>query len=247
MFLATMTMPQVEAALEQTRTVIIPWGSVEEHGSHLPLNTDLLHAEEVARRAAVQRPVLVAPPLPYGVCRSTSDHPGTVSISAAAVRLLARAVSASLYRMGCRQMLFLTGHAGSAHLAALIEAGEQLLSEFPDIKVAVVNVLDLLQEARRREPTLVQTSGDAHAGEVETAIVLALRPDLVQGRAPAEWPAFPKFILTRQKRRYWPGGVWGDPAPATAAQGTQILEAEVKELLRVLQQLENYPDSSGSE
>jgi len=242
MLLATMTMPQVEAALQQTRTVIIPCGSVEEHGPHLPLNTDLLHAEEVAQRAAARRAVLVAPPLPYGHCRSTSDHPGTISISAAAVRLLARDVATSLYRMGCRQILFLTGHAGGTHLAALIEAGEQLLAAFPDVSVAVVNVLDLLREALRQDPTLVQTPGDAHAGEVETAVVLAIQPEMVQGTAPAEWPAFPKYILTRQKRRYWPGGVWGDPGPATAAQGLKILEAEVQELLRVMQQLENISD-----
>ena len=185
----------------------------------------------------------MAPSLPYGRCRSTSDHPGTISISAAAVCLLANDVATSLYRMGCRQILFLTGHAGSTHLAALIEAGEQLLAAFPDIRVAVVNVLDLLREALRQDPTLVQTPGDAHAGEVETALVLAIRPELVQGTAPAEWPAFPKYILTRQKRRYWPGGVWGDPGPATAAQGLKILEAEVQELLRVMQQLENFADS----
>lgn len=243
MLLATMTMPQVEAALRQTQTVIIPCGSVEEHGPHLPLNTDLLHAQEVAERAAARHPVLVAPPLPYGLCRSTSDHPGTISISGAAVRLLAREVATSLYRMGCRQIIFLSGHAGGTHLAALTEAGEQLLQDFPDIKVAVVNILDLLGEARRREPSLVQTPGDAHAGEVETAIVLAIRPECVRGTAPAEWPAFPKYILTRQKRRYWPGGVWGDPGPATAAQGLKILEHEVKELVNVIQHLENFIDS----
>ncbi len=243
MLLATMTMPQVEAALQQTQTVLIPCGSVEEHGPHLPLNTDLLHAQEVAERVAARRAVLVAPPLPYGLCRSTSDHPGTISISAAAVRLLARDVATSLYRMGCRHIIFLTGHAGGTHVAALIEAGEQLLQDFPDIKVAVVNVLDLLREALRQDPTLIQTPGDAHAGEVETAIVLAIRPELVQGTAPAEWPAFPKYILTRQKRRYWPGGVWGDPGPATAAQGLKILEYEVNGLLTVIQHLENFTDS----
>lgn len=242
MLLETMTMPQVEAALRQTQTVIIPCGSVEEHGPHLPINTDLLHAQEVAKRAAACLPVLVAPPLPYGLCRSTSDHPGTISISGAAVRLLARDVATSLYRQGCRRVIFLTGHAGGTHVAALIEAGERLLEECAAIQVAVVNVLDLLREVLRFEPGLVQTTGDAHAGEVETAIMLAIKPELVQGRGPAEWPAFPRFILTRQKRRYWPGGIWGDPSSATAAQGERILQGEVTELLKVIQRLENFGD-----
>jgi len=239
MLLAHLTMPQFEAALQRTRTVIIPCGSVEEHGPHLPLLTDLLHAQEVAQRAAAQHPLLVAPPLPYGLCRSTSDHPGTISISGQAVRLLATEVAASLYRQGCRAIVFLTGHAGGTHVAALIEAGEQLLRDFPDIQVAVVNVLNLLQDACRLDPALVRTPGDSHAGEVETAIMLAIHPDLVQGSAPPDRPAFPKYILTREKRRYWPSGVWGDPGPATAAQGEKILACEVRELLTVIRTLES--------
>jgi creatinine amidohydrolase len=241
MLLATMTMPQFEAALEQTRTVIIPCGSVEEHGPHLPLLTDLYHAQEVARRAAAQHPLLVAPPLPYGLCRSTSQHPGTISISGEAVRLLAREVGASLYRQGCRALIFLTGHAGSTHVAALIEAGEQLLQDGADLRVAVVNVLHLLQDACRLDPTLVQTPDDGHAGEVETALMLAIHPELVHGSAPPDRPAFPKYILTREKRRYWPSGVWGNPGPATAAQGERILAAEVRELLTVIRTLEGQP------
>lgn len=242
MLMETMTMPQFEAALQQTRTVIIPCGSVEEHGPHLPLNTDLLHAQEVARRTAALYPVLVAPPLPYGLCRSTRDHPGTLSISGATLQALAVEVATSLYRHGVRQVLFLTGHAGGSHLAALVTAGDQLLQDLPDIKVAVVNVLDLLRQALSRTPSLVQTPDDAHAGEVETAVLLAAHPHLVAGTAPAEWPAFPKFILTRQKRRYWPGGVWGDPGAATSSQGLKILENEAKELLDVIKYLETFTD-----
>jgi creatinine amidohydrolase len=67
---------------------------------------------------------------------------------------------------------------------------------------------------------------------------LAAYPHLVQGRAPAEWPTFPKFILVRDKRRYWPGGVWGDPAAAGAAQGEEILAAETRRLLAVIAALE---------
>ena len=60
--------------------------------------------------------------------------------------------------------------------------------------------------------------------------MMAAYPDLVRGTAPEEWPRFPKYVLVRDKRRYWPGGVWGNPAPATAAQGEAILAAEVDKL-----------------
>jgi creatinine amidohydrolase len=227
-------MPAFEAWREQHRTVILPVGSVEEHGPHLPLGTDTFHALEVARRAGEVRPALVAPPLYYGLCRSTREHPGTVSISGNTLRALVTELGREFYRQGLCNLVIMSGHAGGTHMAALVEAGETLLAELPGLKVAVVNLLDLLREVVAARPELVKTRGDSHAGEVETALMLAISPHLVEGSAPAEWPTFPKYLLVRDKRRHWPGGVWGDPGPATAAQGEAILQAEVDRLVEVL-------------
>jgi len=238
-----MTMPGIEALGRQTRTVILPLGSLEEHGPHLPLGTDTFHAMEVARRVAGLRPVLVAPPWFYGLCRSTREHPGTVSISGDALRTLLLAVGREFCRQGMRNLVFISGHAGGTHMSAILEAGEQLLSELPEVRVAVVNLLDLLREVVADRPELVQTKGDSHAGEVETAIMMAAYPDLVRGTAREEWPTFPKYILVRNKRRYWPGGVWGNPARATAVQGEAILAAEADKLSLVINKLEESADS----
>jgi len=227
-------LPAFEAWRARHRTVILPVGSVEEHGPHLPLGTDAFHAIELARRVAELRPVLVAPPLYYGVCRSTREHPGTVSISGDTLRALVTDLGREFYRNGMRHLLLLSGHAGGTHMAALTEAGEQLLAELPRLNIAICNILDLLREVLAARPELVQTKGDAHAGEVETALMLATCPHLVEGRAPAEWPDFPKYVLVRDKRRYWPGGVWGDPGPATAAQGEALLQAEAERLAEVI-------------
>jgi creatinine amidohydrolase len=242
MLMSQLTMPEFEAALAKTTTVIIPFGSLEEHGPHLPLGTDASHAVVVAHRAAELYPMLVAPPVPYGLCRSTSEHPGTISIASPTLKALALDISRELFRQGCRQIILLTGHAGGTHVAALVEAGELLLRELPEVKVAVVNVLELLREALRQTPELVQTPGDSHAGEVETAIMLAVHPELVKGTAPAEWPAFPKFILARRKRRFWPGGVWGDPGAATREKGDKILQQEVNLLVDLVKNLERFKD-----
>jgi len=216
------------------RTVILPVGSVEEHGPHLPLGTDTFHALEVARRAAQLRPVLVAPPVFYGLCRSTREHPGTLSISGQTLRALVTELGREFHRQGLNNLVIMSGHAGGTHMAALVEAGETLLTELPELQVAVVNLLDLLREVVAARPELVKTRGDAHAGEVETALMLAAYPHLVEGTAPAEWPTFPKYVLARDKRHYWPGGVWGDPGPATADQGEALLQAEVNRLVEVL-------------
>jgi creatinine amidohydrolase len=227
-------MPEFEAWRAEHRTVIVPVGSVEEHGPHLPLGTDTFHALEVARRAAEARPVLVAPPLYYGLCRSTREHPGTVSISGDTLRALVVELGREFYRQGASNLVIMSGHAGGTHMAALVEAGETLLAELPEAQVAVVNLLEVLREVVAARPELVKTKGDSHAGEVETALMLAAYPHLVKGTAPAEWPTFPKYVLARDKRRHWPGGVWGDPAPATTAQGEAILQAEVERLVEVL-------------
>ena len=87
-------------------------------------------------------------------------------------------------------------------MAALVEAGETLLAELPELQVAVVNLLEVLREVLAARPDLVKTRGDSHAGEVETALMLAAYPHLVSGTAPAEWPSFPKYVLVRDKRRY---------------------------------------------
>jgi creatinine amidohydrolase len=157
-----------------------------------------------------------------------------VSVSGDTLRALVAELGREFYRQGLRNLVMMSGHAGGTHMAALVEAGEMLLAELPEAQVAVVNLLDLLREVVAARPELVQTKGDSHAGEVETALMLAAYPHLVQGSAPAEWPTFPKYVLARDKRRHWPGGVWGDPTPATASQGEAILQAEVERLLEIL-------------
>jgi creatinine amidohydrolase len=229
-----LSLPEFEAARAELRTVLLPVGSLEEHGPHLPLGTDTFHAQEVARRVAALRPVVVAPPVFYGMCRSTREHPGTVSISGDTLRSLIKDLGREFYRQGLRRLIILSGHAGGTHLSALIEAAETLLEECADLRLAVVNILELLREVLADKPHLVKTRGDSHAGEVETAVMLAAYPKLVKGTAPAEWPSFPKYELVRDKRRYWPGGVWGDPGAAGAAQGEEILTAEARRLVQLI-------------
>ncbi len=177
-------MPEFSAWREEHGTVILPVGSVEEHGPHLPLGTDTFHALEVARRAAELRPVLVAPPLYYGLCRSTREHPGTVSISGETLRALVTDLGREFHRQGTGSLVIMSGHAGGTHMAALVEAGETLLAQLPNLQVAVVNLLDLLREVVAAQPELVQTRGDSHAGEVETALMLAAVTPPGEGHGP---------------------------------------------------------------
>jgi creatinine amidohydrolase len=230
-----MTMSEFEAGLERTRTVLLPFGSVEEHGPHLPLSTDTIEAYEVCKKAALLLPLFVAPPIHYGNCRSTSCHPGTISISTGTLKGLFIDIVTSLRSHGLRCFVALTGHAGGAHRMALQEAGEELLVRFDDICIAVVSEYDLAKDEGRG---LIETDGDSHAGEIETSRILHSHPRLVKGSAPREFPSFPSGILVRNKRAYWPGGVWGDPGKATAAKGARLEELVTGRLIALVQQLE---------
>jgi creatinine amidohydrolase len=239
MIIEEMTMPEFVSGLEKTRTVFIPFGSTEEHGPHLPLSTDTLHAVEVGRKLARRRPIFVAPPIPYGVCRSTSRHPGTISVGTGTLRALVIDIVTSLYRQGLRNFILLTGHAGGTHTATLTDAGEELLERFSDLRIAVLTEFML---AAREGRGLIETPDDSHAGEIETSRIMHSHPQLVRGEAEKEYPDFPMGILVRDKRKFWPGGVWGDPTKASAEKGRALEELVVNALDRFVTRLETWQE-----
>ena len=239
MVLEDLTMLEFEEGLAKTRTVLIPFGSTEEHGGHLPLSTDTLHAIEVGRKLAQRRAIFIAPPIHYGVCRSTSDHPGTISITTATLKQLALDIVTSLHRQGLRNFILLSGHAGGTHLSALIDAGEELLGRFADLRIAVLTEFML---ASREGRGIIETEDDSHAGEIETSRLLHSHPHLVKGKGEKEYPDFPKGILVRNKRKFWQNGVWGDPTLASAEKGALLEEAVLKALDRLVGRLETMEE-----
>ncbi|HMN01398.1 MAG TPA: creatininase family protein [Geobacter anodireducens] len=239
MIIETMTMVEFEEGLRATRTVLVPFGSVEEHGSHLPLSTDTIQAYEVGKNAAVLTRLFVAPPVHYGSCRSTSCHPGTISITTATLKSLMKDIVRSLYQQGLRNVIILTGHAGGSHRMALQDAGEELLPELPELNIAVVTEYEL---AYREGKSIIETVGDSHAGEIETSRIMHSHPDLVKGCAEREFPSFPPGLLVRNKRKYWPGGVWGDPSKASVEKGRLIEDLVVAKVVQLARTLEAFEE-----
>ncbi len=235
--LEEITMTEFEEGLKNTKTVIIPLGSVEEHGSHLPLLTDTIHAYEIAKEVSKIIPVYIAPPIYYGICRSTRDHGGTITISGDVLRGLIKDIVQSMYRHGLHHFVLLSGHAGGTHMAAVVEAGEWLIETIPGIKVAVVSALDLLSSI---EANIIETKNDSHAGEAETSIMLYLKPRLVKGMGKEEYPNLSRFILVKDKKRYWPGGIWGDPTKATKEKGEKLFNHMVKKVIDLVKQIQGY-------
>lgn len=228
--------------LTKTQTVLLPVGATEGHGAHLPLGTDSFQALDVCRRLAERRSLFVAPPILYGVCRSTSQHPGTLGIRTETLKSLLIDVFEALYRQGMRNFVVLSGHAGGTHNATLLDAGECLMISLPEAKIAVVTEYDLAAEQGK---DLIETVGDSHAGEIEASRMLATRPHLVKEGAVEDSPTFPKHILVRNKLHCWPSGVWGDPSKASAEKGREIEEVVVGALEQLVVELEEFVEPAG--
>jgi len=243
MIIEEITSQDFLTGLTKSRTALVPVGATEGHGAHLPLGTDSFQALDVCKRLAERRDLFVAPPISYGVCRSTSQHPGTLSIRTETLKSLLLDIIEALYRQGLRNFVVLSGHAGGTHNAALLDAGERLLETLPESKIAVVTEYDL---AAGKGKGLIETAGDSHAGEIEASRMLATRPHLVKKGAVEDYPRFPQHILVRNKQHFWPSGVWGDPTKASAEKGLQIEELVVKALDRLVTELEAFVEPEGS-
>ncbi|MBI5409415.1 MAG: creatininase family protein [Nitrospirae bacterium] len=235
MLLENMTMAEFKKHLKKTKTIIFPFGTVEEHGNHLPLNTDTLIIYEALKRVVQKRKVFLAPPVYYGVCTSTSQHPGTISITPETLRRITSDIVRDAYKKGLRNFFLLTGHGGGLHSFALKEAAEILVDELKGVKMTVLCPYDVL---RKELSELAETANDSHAGEIETSLVLCLAPELVKGRSREEYPDFPKPFIVRDKLKYWRGGVWGNPAKASAGKGEKVMKLIVDKIIGVLDMAE---------
>jgi creatinine amidohydrolase len=211
MDLMWMTMEDVRKEQKAGTPVIVPFGTVEQHGSHLPLSTDTLQASAVASKAAERVRVIVAPPVHYGQCSSTRNHPGTVTLSGDTLRSVASDLIISISGQGFKKIILFSGHAGRIHMAALREAAEACVQANSALKLAVICDLDLVKEV----------SGDL----LETP------------RPMEEYPQLPAGRVVPDPENYWPGGVWGNPRAADAEKGRIIVERSAKALAEIVKSL----------
>lgn len=235
MLLENITMFDFKNGLKKTKTLIIPFGTIEEHGSHLPLSTDTIQVCDVVKEVLRRVKVFVAPPLHYGVLTSTRDHAGSIGISANSLRMITRDIIKAAYAKGLRNFILISGHAGSIHMSALREVGEDMIDELSDIKIAVISEYDMI---RRESEKFVETKDDGHAGEIETSRILYLAPQLVKGRGKEEYPKLPKPFLVRNKVKYWKDGVWGNPAKATREKGEKLFLFSVERVVEIVKGIE---------
>jgi mycofactocin precursor peptide peptidase len=245
--LATARWPDVEAG--PRRLLVVPVGSLEQHGPHLPLDTDTRIAVAVAARAcacacacAGRAGVGVAPPIAIGASGEHADFPGTLSIGSEALTL----VLVELGRQASRHwpaMLLVNGHGGN--VPAINEALKLLRAEGRRCHAWHAGV--------RSAPPACPDAGaapfavDAHAGRVETSIMLALAPhdvrlDLAAPGDPRPLAAIMPELRAHGTRHVSPNGVLGDPTGASATEGERLLAQLTADLDDTLTALLTTPE-----
>ncbi|MGH2558608.1 MAG: creatininase family protein [Thermomicrobiales bacterium] len=250
--LAEMTWQDAKRAVAEGRVVIIPFGSIEQHGHHLPLATDSINLTNTATLAAREAGALLAPTQVFGVSHNHLDFAGTMSLEPETLIAVIQDLVASLYHHGFRRILLLNGHGGNN--ATIDVAAIKARKRFPDAVIGHSYSAALARDARP-----LWTSGFVyHADEGETARLMAIRPELVE-MANAVRDVTPTF--DRYYHRYYdPGanrdsltglvtyglpqtqvlarsGTMGDASVADPELGKQAIALTVNNLVRVLHDL----------
>ena len=212
-----LTWQEVAAMADRERTVLIlPMGAIEQHGPHLPLMVDHAIAIGVIGQAVARLDPAVAayvlPPLPYGKSNEHGAFPGTISLTATTLLATVMDIGDSLYRSGFRKLILVNGHGGQPPVLDI--AATDLHDRYPTMEVLSIFVW-------RAAPTYKALLGDRegaegmHAGDAETSLMLALRPDAVRrDRADCVYP--PDRL---------PGSAIGPKGPLAYAWRTEELSA----------------------
>ena len=227
--MSAMTWPEVEALTRSGGRLVVPLGSCEQHGPHLPLDTDTRIAVSLAN-ALVDRltnsdePLLLAPSVGIGASGEHESFPGTLSIGTVALEaVLVELVRSALPPVGSDRprpfsgVVLVNGHGGNVE--ATNRAAALLADEGRDVLVWHPRVPD----------------GDSHAGRTETSMLLhldptAVRMDLAEPGSTARWREIGPAVLANGLSAVTPNGVLGDPTGATAAEGAAVFDRLVDDL-----------------
>jgi creatinine amidohydrolase len=256
---AKLTWPEINDAAAAGKVALVPAATLEDHGLHLPIDTDVVIAEAVCRAAAELAPeeLVLLPCIVYGYSPHHIDGPGTLTVRWDTFIEYVKQVTGSLVYHGFHKILILNAH-GSNH-PVLDVAARLTIVENPDAQCAMLSWWNLarVQEvvARFRE-----SDWTGHACELETSVYLAVDPGRVRmdlarrdvnpymtkhfwadlvGQPPAGY-ANPVCIT-----EYWSTvsetGTWGDPTVSTAEKGRELVAAAAGELVEIVQELRTRP------
>jgi creatinine amidohydrolase/Fe(II)-dependent formamide hydrolase-like protein len=246
-YLGELTWVDVKEFLEEHDVAVVPVGSCEQHGPHLPIDTDAYDAFWLSLKAAEKaRCALVAPPIYYGLSSHHMDFPGTVTLNPHTLEQLAYEVAYSLIKHGFKKILFENGHGGNS---PALESAAQRIKADTNAFVAI-DTVSLIPDFLEKS---IETSYDAHAGEFETSTTLANRENfVVKERIKKPKITLPKSKYTKiglketgpkvswsfRTKEVSETGVIGDPTKASKEKGEAAWKLAIERLADLLTELD---------
>jgi creatinine amidohydrolase len=220
--------------LKKIKRAIIPVGSLEQHGAHLPVSTDSLIAEYIARILAEKIGAFVLPVISYGI--SFEHKPMfNVSLHNSTLSSILCDTCISLAENHIREIIILNGHHGNTGVLQYIP--QDLQGRLRNVGLIKVHTMNYWQ---------MMTPEFDHAGEVETSLLLAIAPELVHmDRAVASSKSLSKSKAAYRSLTNAPGsfpkitgnGVWGDPTKATTSKGEELIKEIIGNLTKTVSEL----------
>jgi len=251
--LGDMTWPEIAEVLKEPNAVLLPIGSTEQHGHHLPVNLDYVHATYAAEQAAKKTTeehkirVLVLPTLPYGETSGTPPfgkeaHIGSIGLSVDTTSKVIEEIVRSLVSQGFKSIIVVNGH--SENSVPCAAALRKVAIDFPQIGLYGINWWRLAFEVWAK----VRKGGDAaegHGGEMETAMALAIEPEnvhlerVIKGShsfcLPVKYVQRPAAVHYHSAARgVRESGIMCDPTMATGEEGEEIISAGVNALVEII-------------
>ncbi len=243
---AELSWPEAEEKLKTVDVALLPVGAIEQHGPHLPLDTDAFDAEYLARRVAEtcsEPKPFVLPLIPYGVSYHHDDFMGTVSVSNETLSKLVYEIGMNLARQGINKLVIINGHGDNA---PSLNFAAQMINRDARIFVTV----DTGETSDVDLDNISTTPNDVHAGEIETSTTLAVRPDLVKmDKAKKTILKFSSRYLNFSSSRGVPWyaqtkkisetGIMGDPTKASINKGKKMWDIMIAHLVSFVEDLKS--------
>jgi len=234
-----LTYEEIKKLAEEGAIVVLPLGSLEIHGPHLPVGTDYLAIYKAALEAAKREKAVILPPLAYTYVPENRHFPGAISLSGTTMVKVLEEICDEVYRNGFKKILILNGHGGNARVLGLFL--REMINKRKEYMVYVImNPMALIRDVIEK---VKETDVYGHAGEIETSIMLYLFPNLVKmerikGEAKLGRSEVVDFTNTLVDWiSYALEGYVGNPTKATASKGEILFNAFVKILTNIIKKI----------